>query len=71
MKIEPDEINDNFLKKENLIEYLVIMLFWISCENLLEIISNKFYPNKIIFNIMVFISALIILIFKYHFKILL
>tara|TARA_Y100000389_G_C17115281_1_gene342774 strand:+ start:156 stop:374 length:219 start_codon:yes stop_codon:yes gene_type:complete len=71
MKIIPNEINDNLLMKENLIEYFVIMIFWISCEKILDILLelvNK--NNKLIIYLTLLIIAVVILVLKYHFELL-
>jgi len=71
MKIIPNETNDNLLMKENLIEYFVIMIFWISCEKILDILLelvNK--NNKLIIYLTLLIIAVVILVLKYHFELL-
>lgn len=71
MKITPDEINNNLLMKENLIEYFIIMIFWISTEKILDILLESFNKNdKLKIYLLLLIIVIGLLVLKYHFKLL-
>lgn len=71
MKITPDEINNNLLMKENLIEYFIIMIFWISTEKILDILLESFNKNdKLKIYLLLLIIVIGLLVLKYHFELL-
>ena len=71
MKITPDEINNNLLMKENLIEYFIIMIFWISTEKILDILLESFNKNdKLKIYLLLLTIVIGLLILKYHFELL-
>lgn len=71
MKITPDEINNNLLMKENLIEYFIIMIFWISTEKILDILLESFNKNdKLKIYLLLLTIVIGLLVLKYHFELL-